>query len=128
MIVADFSGQSWSRQSWSEGVVIAQAIKTLAQAGDVKLNVAYRIRRVYGRQLSVAGTDGGRSWIAVFYYRRRLYQIQGPVLASNPDPASAQAIQFQESLQFMNGNARTSSSDPFSELPFANRGAPSLSR
>lgn len=75
MIVANFS-----RLSLSDRVVIGEAIATLAQTGNITLNIPYRIRRVFGHQLSVANRAGGHASIALFYNRKRLYQVQGTVL------------------------------------------------
>jgi hypothetical protein len=101
MTVADFS-----HQTMKEDDVISQAIKTLGQAGEIKVDIPHRISRVFGRQLSIANTDGGHSSIAVFYYQKRLYQITGTVLPSHPDPSSGEAIRFQQSLQFTNNASR----------------------
>jgi hypothetical protein len=101
MIVADFS-----HETMGEDAVISEAIKTLAQAGEVKVDIPHRISRVFGRQLSIANKDGGHSSIAVFYYQKRLYQIAGTVLPSHPDPSSGEAIRFQQSLQFTNNASR----------------------
>src|SRR3974390_2259723 len=53
---------------------IDHAIKTLSGDGEIKLNIPQRIRRVWGRQLSVAGADGSHVTFAVFFYKGRLYQ------------------------------------------------------
>jgi hypothetical protein len=82
-----------------EGEVIDHAIKTLSEGGEVKLDIPHRISRVYGRQLSVVGADGRHSSIAVFYYKKRLYQIEGVALPKGDD-ATANAIRFQQSLIF----------------------------
>src|ERR1700681_2164921 len=42
----------------AESAVIDQAIKTLSEGGEVKVNIPHRINRVYGRQLSILGADG----------------------------------------------------------------------
>jgi len=47
-----------------ESAVIDHAIKTLSEGGEVKINIPHRVYRVYGRQLSIAGADGGRSTVA----------------------------------------------------------------
>jgi hypothetical protein len=94
-----------------ENVVIDHAIKTLSQAGEVKLDIPHRISRVYGRQLSIAGRDGSHSSIAVFYYQRRLYQIEGVALPSGAD-ATADAIRFQQSLVFTNNAANRTRLEP----------------
>jgi hypothetical protein len=61
--------------------------------------------------LSIAGRDGSRSSIAVFYYQRRLYQIQGVALPSGGD-ATADAIRFQQSLVFTNNAANRTRLEP----------------
>jgi hypothetical protein len=83
----------------TEESVIDHAIKTLSQGGDIKVDIPHRISRVYGRQLSIAAADGSRSTVAVFYHKRRLYQIEGTALPSGPN-GTADAIRFQQSLVF----------------------------
>ena len=107
MIVADFS----RRTNLNNRQVIDLAIKTLAQGAEVKLDIPARVSRVFGRQLSLVGKDGSRSSVALFYYQRRLYQIQGSVLPTNPDPASGEAIRFQQSLRFTNNASRLFNND-----------------
>ena len=51
MTVAELPGME-------ESAVIDNAVKTLAQGGDIKLDIPARVARVYGRQLSIAGADG----------------------------------------------------------------------
>jgi hypothetical protein len=81
-----------------EGAVIDHAIKTLAKGGEIKLDIPHRISRVYGRQLSILGSDGSRSSVALFYHDGRLYQIEGKSLPTGN--ATADAIRFQQSLVF----------------------------
>jgi hypothetical protein len=81
-----------------ESAVLDHAIKTLAQGGEVKLDITHRISAVYGRQLSIVGAGGSHSSVAVFYHKRRLYQIEGTALPGND--ATADAIRFQQSLVF----------------------------
>jgi hypothetical protein len=102
MIVADFS----RRTNLNDRQVIDLAIKTLAQEAEVKLDIPARVSRVFGRQLSLLGKDGSRSSVALFYYQRRLYQIQGTILPANSDPSSGEAIRFQQSLRFTNDASR----------------------
>jgi hypothetical protein len=85
-----------------ENAVIDHAIKTLAQGGEIKVNIPARINRVYGRQLSIVGQDGSHSAAAVFYQKGRLYQIEGRVLPAGSDAA---AIRFQQSLVFTGGES-----------------------
>jgi len=107
MIVADFS----RRTNLNDRQVIDLAIKTLAQEAEVKLDIPARVSRVFGRQLSLLGKDGSRSSVALFYYQRRLYQIQGTVLPANSDPSSGEAIRFQQSLRFTNDASRLFNND-----------------
>jgi hypothetical protein len=88
--LADSAGQ--------EGAVIDNAIKTLSQGGEIKLNIAARVSRVFGRQLSILGRDGSRSSVALFYHDGRLYQVEGKSLP--PGNGTADAIRFQQSLIF----------------------------
>ncbi len=84
-----------------EKAVVDHAIKTLAQGGDIKLDIPARVARVYGRQLSIVGPDGARSSDAIFYHLGRLYQIEGKALSGNE--AASYAIRFQQSLTFTGG-------------------------
>jgi hypothetical protein len=94
MTVADLSAAAME-----ESAVIDHAIKALSQGGEIKVNIPHRVRRVYGRQLSIAGADGTRSTVAVFYHKGRLYQIEGTSLPTGTD-GTADAIRFQQSLVF----------------------------
>jgi hypothetical protein len=81
-----------------ESAVIDNAIKTLSQGAEIKLDIPHRISRIFGRQLSLLGADGSRSSVALFYHKQRLYQIEGKALARGT--ATADAIRFQQSLVF----------------------------
>src|SRR5580704_17269603 len=93
MTIADLSDAATQ-----ESAVIDHAINTLSAGGEVKLDITHRISQVYGRQLSIAGAGGSHSSVAVFYHKRRLYQIEGTALPGND--ATADAIRFQQSLVF----------------------------
>jgi hypothetical protein len=93
MTVADLSNAALQ-----ESAVIDHAIKTLSQGGEIKLDIPHRISRVFGRQLSIQAADGSRSSVAVFFYKQRLYQIEGRSLATGN--TTAEAIRFQQSLVF----------------------------
>jgi hypothetical protein len=97
MMVADLSGATMT-----ESAVLDHAIKTLG--GEIKLDIPHRISRVYGRQLSIAGGEGSRSMVAVFYYNHRLYLIEGKALPTGAN-ATADAIRFQQSLTFTEGTS-----------------------
>lgn len=94
MTIADLSDSASE-----ETAVIDHAIKALSQGGEIKLDIPHRISAVYGRQLSITGTDGSHSSIAIFYHKKRLYQIEGKALPSGTD-ATSDAIRFQQSLVF----------------------------
>jgi hypothetical protein len=94
MTIADVSGASVE-----DTVEINHAVETLTAGGEIKADIPHRIRAVYGRQLSIAHADGSRSFVAVFYRKWRIYQIEGIALADSED-AVADAIRFQQSLDF----------------------------
>jgi hypothetical protein len=93
-----------------ESDVIDHAIKTLSEGGEVKVNIPHRINRVYGRQLSIVGSNGTRSMVAVFDYNGRLYQIEGQALPVGND-ATADAIRFVQSLVFTGGGSNRSAEE-----------------
>ena len=95
MTVADLS-----KTAIGEKTAIDYAVKKMAENGTVTVNIGHRVNRVFGRQLAIANKDGGHSSSAVFYNQKRLYQIEGTVLPTHPDPASGEAIRFQQSLRF----------------------------
>jgi len=102
MMVADLADPTLE-----ESVVIDDAIKTLAQGGEVKVNIPHRINRVFGRQVSITGADGSHSTAAVFYYNGQLYEIEGKALpGSSGGPADT--IRFQQSLIFTDGGSNRS--------------------
>jgi hypothetical protein len=94
MTVADFPDPATQ-----ENTVLDHAVRTLSQGSEIKVDIAHRISRVYGRQLSIAAPDGSYSSVAVFYHKQRLYQIEGTVLAGAAN-ATSDAIRFQQSLVF----------------------------
>ena len=82
-----------------ESAVLDHAVRTLSQGSAIKVDIPHRISRVYGRQLSIAASDGGYSSVAVFYHKQRLYQIEGTALPGAAN-ATSDAIRFQQSLAF----------------------------
>jgi hypothetical protein len=81
-----------------ERAVIDHAIKALSQGAEVKVNIEHRINWIYGRQLSLTRADGSYTTVALFYYKQRLYQLEGKVPGNGG--ATADAIRFQQSLTF----------------------------
>jgi hypothetical protein len=77
--------------------LVAQAVKTLTDGTQIKLDIPHRIRSVYGRQLAVARSDGSFTYVAVFFHKKRLYQLEGiaPVAGGQAD---VDAMIFHQSL------------------------------
>ncbi len=94
--VADFS-----QLKMSEDSAIEQAVKQLTAEGEVIVNIEHRVNSTYGRQLSIAGKDGSRSTVAVFYRQNKLYLTSGKILPTNPDKASGDGLRFQQTLGWM---------------------------
>ena len=80
-----------------EKALISHAIKTMTEDGVIKLDIPHRIRMVYGRQLGIAAANGGYSYAAVFYHKKRLYQIEGKAFVAGGQ-AEVDAMIFQQSL------------------------------
>ena len=93
-----------ARTGLEEGAVIDNAIKRLSAGGEVKVNIPHRVDAVYGRQLSITGANGGRSTVALFDYRGRLYQIEGTA-PTGEAAAMVDAFRFQQSLIFTDGGS-----------------------
>jgi len=90
-----------------ESALLVHAIKMLSQGSEVKVNIPHRIDEVYGRQLSLTGTDGSRSTVALFDYKGRLYQIEGKALPG-ARAGVVDTIRFQQSLIFTGGGSNRS--------------------
>jgi hypothetical protein len=82
-----------------ESALIGHAVRTMTLGGEIKLDIPHRIRAVHGRQLSIAGMGGGHSYVAVFYHKKRLYQIEGKAFVAGGQ-AEVDAMLFQQSLDF----------------------------
>jgi len=98
--IADFS-----RTVLGEPEIMDHAVKAISQ-GEVKVDLPARIDRIYGRQLSIVGSDGSHTSVALFYYRNRLYQIAGTALPAAARAGASEAIRFQQSLRFTNDATR----------------------
>jgi hypothetical protein len=49
---------------------------------NCEFDIPHRVRAVYGRQLGIAGANGGYSYVALFYRNNRLYQVEGDALVA----------------------------------------------
>ena len=90
----------------SETRAVSQAVGQLTANGEVIVDVPHRVNRILGRQLSIAGHDGSRSAVALFYRNRRLYLVEGTILPTSDDPMSSDGVRFQQSLRFIINSAR----------------------
>jgi hypothetical protein len=65
-----------------DAAVVKEATRAVAGGDTVKFDIPHRVRAVYGRQLGIAGANGGYSYVALFCRNNRLYQVEGD--ASSP--------------------------------------------
>jgi hypothetical protein len=93
--VADLAGMNADHDG-----AVAQAVEAAHSQGNIQVGIPARVNGQRGRQLSIVGRDGSHSNLAIFVANNHLFQIEGTVLASNPDPQSGDAIRFQQSLRF----------------------------
>jgi hypothetical protein len=77
--------------------VMKEATKVVASDGAIKFDIEHRVRAVYGRQLGIAGANGGYTYVALFYRNNRLYQIEGNAFVAGGQ-AEVDAARFQQSL------------------------------
>jgi hypothetical protein len=77
--------------------LVSHAIKTLTDGNQIKLDIPHRIRSTYGRQLAVVRPDGSFTYVAVFFHKQRLYQLEGIAAAAGGD-AEVDAMIFHQSL------------------------------
>jgi hypothetical protein len=85
------------KQTGSSAAVMKEATKVVAQGGVIKFDIEHRVRAVYGRQLGIAGANGGYSYVALFYRNSRLFQIEGNALVAGGQ-AEVEAMRFQQSF------------------------------
>jgi hypothetical protein len=77
--------------------LVSHAVKTLTDGNQIKLDIPHRIRSTYGRQLAVARSDGSFTYVAVFFHKQRLYQLEGIASVAGGD-AEVDAMIFHQSL------------------------------
>jgi hypothetical protein len=82
-----------------EDALMSDAIKKMTEGGLIKFDIPHRIRWFYGRQLGIAGVNGGYSYIAVFHHNNRLYKIEGKAFVAGGQ-AEVDAMRFQQSVDF----------------------------
>ena len=82
-----------------EDALMRDAVRKMTEGGLIKFDIQHRIRWFYGRQLGIAGVNGGYSYVAVFHHNNRLYQIEGKAFVAGGQ-AEVDAMHFQQSLDF----------------------------
>jgi hypothetical protein len=80
-----------------DAAVMKEATKVVAGGGTIKFDIPHRVRAVYGRQLGIAGANGGYTYVALFYRNNRLYQIEGNAFVAGGQ-TEVEAMRFQQSL------------------------------
>jgi hypothetical protein len=86
-------------QTGEDAPVVREAARTAAEGGVIKFDIPHRVRAVYGRQLGIAGANGGYTYVALFYYKTRLYRIEGKAFVAGGQ-AEVDAMRFHQSLDF----------------------------
>jgi hypothetical protein len=84
-------------ETGADAVVMKEATKTAAGGSIIKFDIPHRVRAVYGRQLGIAGANGGYSYVALFYRNNRLYQVEGNAFVAGGQ-AEVDGMRFQQSL------------------------------
>jgi hypothetical protein len=82
-----------------EDALMSDAVKKMTEGSLIKFDIQHRIRWFYGRQLGIAGANGGYSYVAVFHHSNRLYQIEGKAFVAGGQ-AEIDAMRFQQSVDF----------------------------
>jgi hypothetical protein len=87
-------------QAGEDAPVVKDAAKIVAEGGAIKFDIPHSVRAIYGRQLGIAGANGDYSYVALFYHKRRLYQIEGKAFVPGGQ-AELDAMRFHQSLDFI---------------------------
>jgi hypothetical protein len=82
-----------------EDALMNDAVKKMTEGSLIKFDIQHRVRWFYGRQLGIAGANGGYAYVAVFHHNNRLYQIEGKAFVAGGQ-AEVDAMRFQQSLDF----------------------------
>jgi hypothetical protein len=84
-------------ETGEDSLVVKDAAKTVAEGGVIKFDMLHSVNAIYGRQLGIAGANGGYSYVALFYHNQRLYQIEGKAFVAGGQ-AELDAMRFHQSL------------------------------
>jgi hypothetical protein len=91
--VVDMQGEKMG----SDASVVKDASKLAAVGGTIKFDTLYRVRAGVGRQLGIAGANGGYSYVALFCRKDYLYLIEGSAFVAGGQ-AELDAMRFQQSF------------------------------
>lgn len=94
LTVADFG-----KTAIDPKTAVGDAEAAIAATGTVTSAVDARIDQDYGRELTLTGSDGSRSAVAIFYADQHLYELVGQSLPPDAAAGSGNIIRFQQSLQ-----------------------------
>lgn len=94
--VVDFSSANADGKS-----AMVETERSFRNSGRVRVALDAHINLWRGRELSLSGTDGSRSAIAIFFVNKHLYTLVGRSLPPDAMARSGDAIRFQQSLQFI---------------------------
>ncbi len=94
--VVDMQGEK-TEKSDSDASLIKEASKVAAGGGTIKFDALRRVRSGVGRQLGIAGANGGYSYVALFRRNNYLYQIEGSAFVAGGQ-AELDAMRFQQSF------------------------------
>jgi hypothetical protein len=86
-----------SEETGEDAQVVKDAARNVAEGGGIKFDMPHFVRTTYGRQLGIAWADGGYSYVALFYHKQRLYQIEGRAFVAGGQ-AELDAMRFHQSL------------------------------
>ena len=81
------------------GEELVRNAKPAGDGGAIKFDIGHRVRAVYGRQLGFADASGGYAYVALFYHKKRLYEVEGKAFVAGGQ-AEVDAMRFQQSLDF----------------------------
>jgi len=95
-----------SKAQVNADTIVADTEKAITGTGRVDVAVNSRINRQFGRELTISAADGSRLTVALFYVNQHLYELVAKALPPDPADRSAQAIHFQQSLQFVGLNGQ----------------------
>jgi hypothetical protein len=84
-------------ETGEEAPVVKNAAKNMAEGGEIKFDFPHSVGAIYGRQLGIAGADGGYAYVALFYHKQRLYQVEGKAFVAGGQ-AELDAMRFHQSF------------------------------